>query len=520
MLGTGANSQVGVNSGSLSPGGFGNPSSPSRHFGKQNSFHDMDDLQFLQQSNQPFGVLGSPQNIGQPAQKISLNFMRQNSLPFGEDPKTPLQNLVNPDEAGAGLRSSPALQQYLMGKPHLESQAPQPNPSLTQAMQTHMQPLPDMNQVQIGGQFQPQADPFQQQQMNQFSQFGAQNLQQPNLQPTATQSNTLGIPGGSFLNPNQFHGKSMRSIQLFNNPTAASPPALHPSVNPNVEISSPRMKPGRSNSIPMPPNPLLNIHADSCYNFLNKRRYKTPGAQMTPLEAFFLKECLAQYKVAENLQRTRAAPLAPPAPLPQIRRTKKYLLILDIDETLVHSEVLVDNGREVPHSGKPYDHQLTFNNPGGKTDVFGVRIRPFAQEFIGRMARIYDLAVYTASSRDYADAVMDLFDPQRSIFCARLYRENCIRQGNMNIKDMGVFDENSFLVDNLIYSYAFHMNNGIPICPFVDDTMDVELQDLADILEHLPQYESFNAMLQDLLGLQEFYQSLAQTAAGVPARPL
>lgn len=56
---------------------------------------------------------------------------------------------------------------------------------------------------------------------------------------TSLPQNTLNIDGS---NPNVFHGKSMRSIQLFNNPTAASPPMLHPSQNPAVQAESPRSK--------------------------------------------------------------------------------------------------------------------------------------------------------------------------------------------------------------------------------------------------------------------------------------
>ena len=125
------------------------------------------------------------------------------------------------------------------------------------------------------------------------------------------------------------------------------------------------------------------------------------------------------------------------------------------------------------------------------------------------MSKLFDLAVYTASTKDYADTIMDAVDPTRTLFCARLNRENCLPIGQMNIKNMSNFDgKDVVMVDNLIYSFAFHMDQGIPICAFVDDPMDVELQDLAEILENLPYYESLTALLQDLMGLGEFYQAL------------
>ena len=65
-----------------------------------------------------------------------------------------------------------------------------------------------------------------------------------------------------------------------------------------------------------------------------------------------------------------------------------------------------------------------------------------------------------------------------------------------------------FLVDNLIYSYALQLDQGIPICPFIDDEMDVELKDLAEILENLPAFDSLQSLLQDLFGLNQFYDKL------------
>lgn len=328
-----------------------------------------------------------------------------------------------------------------------------------------------------------------------------------------SESNSLNVSKGP--SPDAFHGKSMRSIQLFNSPTSASPKLLHPSLNPMVKADSPKTKP-RSN-LPARNQPsMLDIHADSCYNFLNKRRFRIADNDLTPLEGFFLKESINQFKVANALQR-RPANLFPNNKPPQPRRSKRYLLVLDIDETLVHSEPIMTNSQPTPHANQQFDKTLRFDNPNGTCDVYGIRFRPYLHEFIRRMSQVYDLAVYTASARDYADGVMDTLDPNRTIFCTRLYRENCYPVSGMNIKNMVNFDgQDAFIVDNLIYSYAYHMGQGIPICAFVDDPMDVELQDLAEILENLPYYDSLPALLQDLLGLDEFYQDLSHRLMGQP----
>jgi Dullard-like phosphatase family protein len=312
-----------------------------------------------------------------------------------------------------------------------------------------------------------------------------------------------------------FHGKSMRSIQLFNTPTSANPKKLHPNTNPMVKADSPKSKP--KTNLPARNQPhMLDIHADSCYNFLNKRRHRIAEQDFTPLEGFFLKESMNQYKVVDalHMKQVNLRPINNPGP---IIRSKRYLLVLDIDETLVHSEPIISNCQPTANANKQFDKSLRFDNSDGSYDVYGVKFRPYLHEFIQRMSKLYDLAVYTASSRDYADAVMDIFDPKRTIFCSRLYRENCLPAAGMNIKNMRNFEgKDVFIVDNLIYSYAFHMSQGIPICAFVDDPMDVELQDLSEILENLPYYESMPALIQDLLGLDEFYQGISHRLRSHP----
>lgn len=308
-------------------------------------------------------------------------------------------------------------------------------------------------------------------------------------------------PNSSPINIPAHHGKSLRSIQLFENPNNAPFTQIHHAqVNPTVKANL-------YDPLPVRQPVKLNIHTDSCYNYMNKRRYMLPDPEQTPLEKFFLRESIGQYKVAKILNRTSSRSLTRPKPF--LQRRKKYLLVLDIDETLVHSELIIEQSREKPAINKKYDRRVEFRNPNGTVDVYGVRYRPFLLEFLERMSKLYDLAVYTASAQDYADAVIDQLDPSKTLFVGRLYREHCRNITGMNVKNMLNFDGTDvFLVDNLIYSYALQLDQGIPICPFIDDEMDVELKDLAEILENLPAFDSLQSLLQDLLGLNQFYDKL------------
>lgn len=302
------------------------------------------------------------------------------------------------------------------------------------------------------------------------------------------------------------HGKSLRSIKLFETPAQqnhAYPNVGHQPFNPPVALSA-------SNSMASLPPVKIDIHTDSCYNYLNKRMYNTNHDTHTPLEQFFFRESVGQHKVAQTL-----APLLPTVQIPtplKIQRRKKYLLVLDIDETLVHSELIVEQNVPKPEKANiVYDRQLQFPNPNGTVDVYGIRFRPFLMEFLHRMSKHYDLALYTASAEDYGNAVANELDPAGNLFVARLFRQHCIHVNGVNVKSMRNFEgKDAYLIDNLIYSFPFDLDRGIPICPFVDDAMDVELKDLAEILENLPCYDSMHSLVTELLGLQEFYGFLGQ----------
>ena len=91
------------------------------------------------------------------------------------------------------------------------------------------------------------------------------------------------------------------------------------------------------------------------------------------------------------------------------------------------------------------------------------------------------MGVFTASHKAYADAVLDQIDPTNELFQFRFYREHCIKtpQGYY-VKDLRIFKNSRalsdlVLIDNSVYSFAFQIENGVPIIPFYRDKNDEEL---------------------------------------------
>ena len=84
-------------------------------------------------------------------------------------------------------------------------------------------------------------------------------------------------------------------------------------------------------------------------------------------------------------------------------------------------------------------------------------------------------------------------DPENKYFYNRLYRNNCINikynEKYIYIKDMSIFEEfdekDIVIIDNSVTSFAFHLNNGIPILPYYNQEKDFELLLCACYLENI-----------------------------------
>ena len=106
--------------------------------------------------------------------------------------------------------------------------------------------------------------------------------------------------------------------------------------------------------------------------------------------------------------------------------------------------------------------------------TIGLNIRPNFKKSILKIKEKYYVVMFTASLQKYADAVMNEIDPTSSLFEYRLYRNNCTQIKVENqiyyIKDLCVFKNISLddivIIDNSVLSFAFHLDNGIPILPY------------------------------------------------------
>jgi len=161
----------------------------------------------------------------------------------------------------------------------------------------------------------------------------------------------------------------------------------------------------------------------------------------------------------------------------ELKLTKKgkginKVLIFDLDETLAHCV-----RQEIPN--QPPDVRLNIHTQTGKVLNAGFNVRPYTHEMLKEVNKFYEVVVFTASHKWYADVILDYIDPHNEYFQHRLYRESCIKTtDNVYIKDLRVIKnidmKDMILVDNAIYSFGFQLSNGIPIIPFKHDKTDNE----------------------------------------------
>ena len=108
-------------------------------------------------------------------------------------------------------------------------------------------------------------------------------------------------------------------------------------------------------------------------------------------------------------------------------------------------------------------------------------------ELLKKLAPHFEIMIFTASLPFYANVVLDYLDPNKQFIHHRLYREHCDKpaKSDQYIKDLRIINRKMskmLLVDNAAYSYAYQIENGIPILPYYEGKDDYQLQGLQKYL--------------------------------------
>lgn len=174
----------------------------------------------------------------------------------------------------------------------------------------------------------------------------------------------------------------------------------------------------------------------------------------------------------------------------------KILLILDLDETLIHA------------TAKPVDHNWAH-------EVFGykVYVRPGLYQFLENLQAHYDVAVWSSASDDYVKKVVELVFPANYPLLFVWGRSRCTYKPDYNkAETLGYFDpyshfdyikrlekvfkrfpyrkEKILIVDDTPRKCMYNYGNAIYPSEFNGSAMDDELIHLGRYLEKISQADN------------------------------
>jgi RNA polymerase II subunit A small phosphatase-like protein len=158
----------------------------------------------------------------------------------------------------------------------------------------------------------------------------------------------------------------------------------------------------------------------------------------------------------------------------------RKLLILDLDETLIHA------------TERPLDRASDF-----EVGPYFVYARPGLDEFLRDVAVLYRLAVWTSSSPSYADAVCSQIFGQRYALDFVWARDRCTPTRDpvfdtwshakrlTKLRRQGYHLEHIVMVDDSPEKHTKNYGNLVAVRPFTGDPTDRELTLLLPFLKRL-----------------------------------
>ncbi|XP_073956730.1 CTD nuclear envelope phosphatase 1-like protein dullard [Choristoneura fumiferana] len=210
---------------------------------------------------------------------------------------------------------------------------------------------------------------------------------------------------------------------------------------------------------------LLASKVWSCVCYMFKKQYRA----------------LAQYQSVKY----EVYPLSPVS-RHRLSLVRRKMLVLDLDETLIHShhDAMI---RPTVKPGTPPDFVLKVTIDKHPVRFF-VHKRPHVDYFLDIVSQWYELVVFTASMEIYGAAVADKLDNGRGILRRRFYRQHCTAEHGSYTKNLSsICDDLNrvFILDNSPGAYRDFPDNAIPIKSWFSDPLDSALLNLLPVLDAL-----------------------------------
>ena len=197
----------------------------------------------------------------------------------------------------------------------------------------------------------------------------------------------------------------------------------------------------------------------------------------------------------------------------KIINTKKNILVLDLDETLVYVTDIKNDYLGLPQIQFNYyifDEsekfiKENFNKLGIRKIIKStsfLTIRPNFKIFINLAKKFYDeIVIFTSGQYSYAEEIIKIIDKQKII--SKIYsRKDCSFYNDVFYKDLNkIKDDLShiIIIDNYPESYLLQHFNGLPIPSFMGNPNDNELMKLLPLLERLSKVKDVRNYIRQII---------------------
>ncbi|THG05734.1 hypothetical protein TEA_004205 [Camellia sinensis var. sinensis] len=175
---------------------------------------------------------------------------------------------------------------------------------------------------------------------------------------------------------------------------------------------------------------IIDLDDSSLYLAIHQLRSCNEEPDVNPYSDSDQLECFDPHKFIRNLPDPPdvAPKFHPTTLLNESQKMKSTTLVLDLDETLVHStlEHCEDADFSFPVFFNMKEHRVY------------VKQRPYLQMFLERVTEMFEIVVFTASQSIYAKQLLDILDPDRKLISHPAYCESCIFSDGRYTKDLTV----------------------------------------------------------------------------------
>ena len=153
---------------------------------------------------------------------------------------------------------------------------------------------------------------------------------------------------------------------------------------------------------------------------------------------------------------------------------KKYTLVLDLDENLIHLRqkkdvINIKNDVNIKINNKS---DYFYDNYDKNHNKYLLQFRVGLFSFLTILKPFYEIISFTSATKEYADVIINEIEKKRKFFDHKFYREHTVIYKDTFVKDIsriGRDIKKIIIVDNNERNFVLNKKNGIKIAPYYGD---------------------------------------------------